>query len=131
MRAQATIEFLMLTAVVLSMIVALLQAYSTLLESGNDFEQRLATQRLADDVARHINRVLQSGNASQAQIHLPSLLSSGFNYSIKILGRRVEVRWDYGDASALLLTRSVNATFTTGATHNITNIHGGIVVAPA
>lgn len=131
MRAQTTAEFIVLAAVLVLFFAALMDTYFYRLAAGQDYTERLNAQRIADDAARHVNRVLQAGNSSRAQLMLPSSLRSGQNYAIEILERRVVVEWDGTSASALLLSSSVSGSLAAGSLNNITNVDGGVVIGPA
>jgi len=131
MRAQATLEFLILAALLLIMFLALLQVYFTRLNAGQDFQERLGAQRLVDDAGRHIDRVLQSGNSSRIQFQLPTLLPTGQAYTLVRIGRRLEIAWESKTVNSLLLTQAVSGSFTPGTLYNITNNNGGILIVPA
>lgn len=130
MRAQVSLEFLVLAAVIMVSFLALFQMYVSQSAAIQDFSERISAQRVAEDVSRTINRVLQSGNSSRGRFILPSSLPGAYNYTLMVIGARVELNWGSKTTSSLLLSRNVNYTFTPGRPHNVTNVDGGVLVVP-
>ena len=109
--------------------LAVLAIYSDKSRATADAEQRLSASRVAELVAWNANTLIQCVNGTKTTIFLPAVLATGENYSIAVVGRRVQVAWKNQSEARPLLTSSVSgaAALAPGRNVSITNDNGGIL----
>jgi hypothetical protein len=132
-RGQGTIEFAFALVLVSVAFLALFQLYLDSAHSAGRARTLAGGERAALDVARVLNGVARSTNGTFANLTPPALLETSENYSLALIGRRVEVTWEGGARSAELLTDSVEGAglLAPGVTRRARNRDGGVVIEPA
>lgn len=121
-------EALVIIGITLTIFLALLALY---LDKESDYRNARAyysAYETAGQVARAVNHVLQAGNATSTTVQLKQNLETGENYTLGVIGRRVEVAFENRTAGALVLTNNFSNAdvLSPGKTIKITNVNGVI-----
>ncbi len=130
MRAQITVDFIIILLVVLSIFSVLMGIYITKSRGVSEVMSQLESNRLGENIAWSVNGVSRGGDGARAEIYIPDAID-GEAYYVSVEGRWVEVVWNHGGSenrlSVPLMTNSTKGdTFMPGSLLTITN-RGGIV----
>lgn len=129
-RSQVSFDFLAIWSVVLILFLALMGVYVDKSGALADESVRLSALGIARGFARSADAVYLAGPGGFESVWLLPSLPDGQNYSIRVLGSRVEVNWTRGSVSEPLIFSNFNGTATavlsSGNSTNLTNI-GGVV----
>jgi Tfp pilus assembly protein PilW len=128
LRGQMIFEVLVLLSIVLIVFLSLLTLYADKESGYRNAKTYSSADEIARSNARAINRVLQAGNSTWTTVWNPPSLDTGENYSLRMIGRRIEVILGNSTAAALLLTDNFSNSnaLVPGRTVRIKNINGVI-----
>ena len=131
-RAQVSMDFLIVASVVMILFAAVFSVYTAKKESAAGAESMMSAQSICELAAWKMNSVLQAGNGSSTTLFLPETLSTGENYSLEVVGHRVEIVWPVSSPNQTYsspVLGSVAGSLATGEEIKITNKEGVIVVS--
>ena len=130
MRAQITVDFIIILLVVLSIFSVLMGIYITKSRGVSEVMSKLESERIGENIAWSVNGVSRGGDGARMEIYIPDAID-GEAYYVSVQGRWVEVVWSHGGSenhlAVPLMTNSTKGnTFMPGSLLTITN-RGGIV----
>lgn len=135
-KSQITVEFMIMTAIVLVSFMAVLSAFASRGDEFYSMRTRLYAADEADQLAAAISTSFLAGDTAQTQLSLPSSLVNGENYTIDILPqiRQVQIRWQvFGQQrhyTSTLITSNITGNLSELRDRMITiqNRGGGIII---
>ncbi|MEK6954030.1 MAG: hypothetical protein AABX01_03415 [Candidatus Micrarchaeota archaeon] len=128
-KAQFSFDLMVVISIMLLLFLGLFQFYIGKAEGASITRQKLSAKSISDTLASRMDSVLQAGNGTESKFSLPQTLSDGENYTIEIVGRRVDVVFNRASVSSLLSSSdllSVDLNARKGTEIEISSIGGKI-----
>jgi hypothetical protein len=136
MRGQVTVDFIVIWAMVLLLFSVLVGIYITKENDLRNFATELGGREVLEQFSRNANFVHLSGEGASASVWLRPSLTTGENYTLRVIGRRAELNWTYPgkNLDAPLYFSGFNGSAGTvvlsaGRLTNLTNRGGVVYVA--
>lgn len=126
MRAQVSMEFLVVFSIMIVLFLMLFSVAGGLSRDMDSKKEKLAAMDVVDSLALYIDLVYQAGNGASLNVSLAPTIG-GANYSLSVMNQSVLVFWKDSVYSSPLLTGSVNLTLSNYTDFFIRNA-GGVVV---
>ncbi len=127
MRAQISMEFLMVFSLLLVLFLILFSFAGDVSKDMRLKKERLSALNTVDYLALSMNLVYQAGDGALLNVSVrPGVLDG--NYNVSVIGRNVLIFWDGFHYSSPLLSDSVNFTASNSTDFSIRNIEGVVVV---
>ncbi|MFH0961957.1 MAG: hypothetical protein V1820_04705 [archaeon] len=128
--AQSSFELLFSWGLVLLLFTAMMGVYLDKAGYLARESDALESRAIAEEFASAANSVHLSGPGALASFWLKHSLKSGENYTLRVVGNRVEANWSGGISDAALLFSNINSTgnisIVAGRETNLSDV-GGVV----
>jgi len=126
MRAQISMEFLVVFSVMIVLFMVLFSVAGGLSRDMDAKKDKLAAMDVVDSLALYINLIYQAGDGASLNVSLAPAIG-GASYNLSVMNRSVLVFWKDSVYSSPLLASSVNLSVSNYTDLFIRNA-GGVVV---
>lgn len=127
MKAQVSIEFIVLVSVLLLIFIAFLLSSSSLKFRLIGIKSDTEAKELCDDIASEINHAVRAGNGYERRFHVEDSFYGVSNFDISIEGNSVFIDWNKKSVSSMIITNNVVGDVSKGW-NKINNTNGVIYV---
>ena len=93
MRAQVSVEFIIVLALLLILFLSLVSSVHTRRTAVRLYNTEASAKQVAVSLAESAQRIYLMGNNTQETFDMPAQLSGDFNYTITLVHHLVVVRW--------------------------------------
>ena len=128
MKGQSGIEFMILMAVMLSIVLIFVWNGLTTRQKVFDTKTNVEAQELCDYIAFEINSAVKAGDGYKRNFYVTNEFFGVSNFTISVSEYSVFIDWGRKSVSSTIITKNINGDIESGKKYSIENKNGEIYV---
>ncbi|MCX6821399.1 MAG: hypothetical protein NTW30_01340 [Candidatus Aenigmarchaeota archaeon] len=128
MKGQAGVEFMVLVAIMLTIVLIFVWNGLSTRQRVFDVKTNVEAQQLCDNIAFEINSAVKAGDGYKRNFYVKNEFFGVSNFTISVSEYSVFIDWSHNSVSSPIITKNITGAIERGKKYEIKNIGGGISV---